>query len=48
MKVNKYLLNVVIAIIGGLIAVFTYTLIVDNKQVVKIEEVKPTFFTGNT
>lgn len=47
MKVNKYLLNVMIAIIGGLIAVFAYALIVDNKQVVKIEDVKPTFFTGN-
>ncbi len=46
MKVNKYLLNVLLALMGGLIALFAYTLVVDRGQIVKIHEVKPTWFTG--
>jgi Do/DeqQ family serine protease len=46
MKVNKYLLNVLLAIVGGLIALFAYTIVIDKNQVVRVHDVKPTWFTA--
>lgn len=46
MKAQKYLLSVLFAVIGGLIALFAYSLFVDTKSVVRFEEVKPAWFTS--